>query len=269
MACLGALAGGILSGNLQGAIQGGITGGAFGAVGDAWPEVGSTGNVLGHAAVGCGSGLMSGGGCGSGALSASFSAAAAPFASNFGVVGGTVVSAVVVGTASVLGGGRFANGATTGAFGYLFNYCGHNGCWITAEERALAEAGKPRDFYEMLCRNGDAYGCGAARVVRDEAFLPRLSNIRLETALVDNGVANSRYEAQIITKAIQIDLARAYVDLLDSQGATAANPQWPIRAGISAFHDQTFTRYGAGPVFSGKLSDRYIRNWFDWCPNCK
>jgi hypothetical protein len=34
---------------------------------------------------------------------------------------GTVISAVVGGTASVLGGGKFANGAQTGAFSYLFN----------------------------------------------------------------------------------------------------------------------------------------------------
>jgi hypothetical protein len=36
-------------------------------------------------------------------------------------VQGTIISAVVGGTASVLGGGKFANGAQTGAFSYLFN----------------------------------------------------------------------------------------------------------------------------------------------------
>jgi hypothetical protein len=44
------------------------------------------------------------------------------------MVGGTIVSAVIGGTASVLGGGKFENGATTAAFGYLFNCFAHE-CW--------------------------------------------------------------------------------------------------------------------------------------------
>jgi hypothetical protein len=47
-------------------------------------------------------------------------------ASKWGVfqttVGGTVSAAVVGGTASVLGGGKFANGAVTGAYTMLFNH---------------------------------------------------------------------------------------------------------------------------------------------------
>jgi Restriction endonuclease fold toxin 7 len=31
--------------------------------------------------------------------------------------------------ASVASGGKFADGARAGAFGYLFNHCGHNACW--------------------------------------------------------------------------------------------------------------------------------------------
>lgn len=37
---------------------------------------------------------------------------------------GTAISAVVGGAGSVLGGGKFQNGAITGAFGYLFNEMG-------------------------------------------------------------------------------------------------------------------------------------------------
>ncbi|CAM3722259.1 hypothetical protein RHSA111115_03670 [Rheinheimera salexigens] len=39
---------------------------------------------------------------------------------------GTVVSAVIGGTASVISGGKFANGAQTAAFQYLFNQIGDN-----------------------------------------------------------------------------------------------------------------------------------------------
>jgi hypothetical protein len=42
-----------------------------------------------------------------------------------GAIGGTIKHAVLGGTASALGGGKFANGARTAAFGYLFNEAAH------------------------------------------------------------------------------------------------------------------------------------------------
>lgn len=47
----------------------------------------------------------------------------------------TIQSAIVGGTASVLGGGKFANGAVTGAFGYLFNDAIHYRESSAAEDR--------------------------------------------------------------------------------------------------------------------------------------
>jgi hypothetical protein len=41
------------------------------------------------------------------------------------ILAGVIVSAVVGGTGSVLGGGKFSNGAQTGAFSYLFNCIAH------------------------------------------------------------------------------------------------------------------------------------------------
>lgn len=74
--------------------------------------------------MGCASGAASGSGCGRGAASA----VAGKFASNTfgdapgqGSLGGFVASVVAGGTVSVIGGGKFANGALTAAFGYLFN----------------------------------------------------------------------------------------------------------------------------------------------------
>jgi hypothetical protein len=55
-------------------------------------------------------------------LAAGFSTLAAPFVRQLAggnVVAGTILSAVVGGVASVLGGGKFINGAITGAFAYL------------------------------------------------------------------------------------------------------------------------------------------------------
>ena len=134
----GAISGGIMGGTVKSALIGGATGGMFGAVGDAWPS--GTENVLGHAGVGCASGLMSGSGCGSGAMAAGFSAAATPYINDWNVVGATMASAVIGGTASVLGGGKFENGAQTGAFGYLFNCRQHPGACTTEENRADLKA---------------------------------------------------------------------------------------------------------------------------------
>ena len=78
-------------------------------------------NVAGHALVGCASSAASGGSCESGALSAGVSAAAGPFINTPDRVASLVRNSIVGGLASVAGGGKFANGAVTGAFGYLFN----------------------------------------------------------------------------------------------------------------------------------------------------
>jgi RHS repeat-associated protein len=71
-----------------------------------------------HAAAGCISAAAGGGNCGTGALSGVAGLAGTPY----GMIGAMVAG----GTASVLGGGKFANGAATGAFGYLFNHWAHN-----------------------------------------------------------------------------------------------------------------------------------------------
>jgi len=80
-------------------------------------------NVAGHALVGCASSSASGGSCGDGAKSAAAGAALAPaIPREWRKDGrGLAASMVVGGTTSVIGGGKFANGARTAAFGYLFN----------------------------------------------------------------------------------------------------------------------------------------------------
>ena len=83
--------------------------------------------IIGHAMVGCGSSVASGGSCGSGAMAAGFSKAVSPFVDtidqgNPGVnLQRAMAAAAVGGTASVLGGGKFANGAITAAFGRMYN----------------------------------------------------------------------------------------------------------------------------------------------------
>lgn len=120
----GATAGYIASGGDMRAAGYGALGGAlfFGAgeIGDAY---GQAARVAAHAGAGCISASASGGNCGSGALGAGFSEWAG---SNLPrQYDGFVMRVVLGGTAAELGGGRFANGATTAAFGYLFNFMLH------------------------------------------------------------------------------------------------------------------------------------------------
>jgi hypothetical protein len=86
--------------------------------------------LRGHAAVGCLSAVASGGQCGPGALSAGVGSAAAPLVggiANGSPLIGAGLSGAIGGFASVAGGGKFADGAVTAAFGYLFNQLAHQG----------------------------------------------------------------------------------------------------------------------------------------------
>ncbi|MCY4757407.1 hypothetical protein NYP07_23885, partial [Pelomonas aquatica] len=78
-----------------------------------------------HGVAGCVTSVAAGGKCGPGALSAAFSQAALPYKPN-NIIGGTIASYVIGGTASELGGGKFANGAITASMGYLFNAVQHD-----------------------------------------------------------------------------------------------------------------------------------------------
>jgi RHS repeat-associated protein len=98
-------------------------------------STGHLANIAGHALVGCASAVASGAKCGPGALAGSITSAAGPWINGRGFGFGLVSNTVLGGLASVAGGGKFANGAITGAFGYLFNACAANpkGCVARAD----------------------------------------------------------------------------------------------------------------------------------------
>jgi hypothetical protein len=78
-------------------------------------------NIVGSALVGCGQAAASSGKCGAGALAAGVTSAAGPYLHGLKFEVGLVANAALGGAASVLGGGKFANGAVTGAFQYMFS----------------------------------------------------------------------------------------------------------------------------------------------------
>jgi RHS repeat-associated protein len=170
-AIAGFVSGSIASGTVKGGLQGAVTAGMFTAAGnviaggnafaggssvDNW-GIGSSTAL--HGVIGCISSEMSGGNCGQGALSAAFSKVMTPI--TVGLAGanefaGVMISVAIGGTGSVLGGGKFANGATTAAYGYIFN-CLASKCFATdypKEKRFFHEYTYSTD----MCSENDS-GC--------------------------------------------------------------------------------------------------------------
>lgn len=122
---VGGITGGISSG-WNGVGSGALSAGLFygaGSLTEGLPS-GSFGKVMAHAVAGCVGASATGGNCGSGALSAGFAEFAGPKIGDWGDAN-AFKYAIVGGVASVLGGGKFQNGAMNGAFGYLFNKAAH------------------------------------------------------------------------------------------------------------------------------------------------
>jgi len=126
-------AGGFAAGLIQGrgdlkvAVQGAVTGAAFGQVGD-WAKAGTWGKEMtafAHGVTGGVTGAAFGGDFQSGFLAAGFAQYAGSQLPNMSFEGGLVARMAIGGTASVLGGGKFDNGAMTAAFAYMFNEWQH------------------------------------------------------------------------------------------------------------------------------------------------
>jgi RHS repeat-associated protein len=119
----GGAASGFASGGPEGGVQGALSGALFWGAGE-YTNPGLA-RVAAHAVAGCLSSAAGGGSCKTGALAAGFTEA---IVGNFTITDRTaalVVRMVTGGVAARMGGGKFANGATTAAFGYLFNHLAH------------------------------------------------------------------------------------------------------------------------------------------------
>jgi hypothetical protein len=78
--------------------------------------------ILSHMVIGCAQGMSSGGECGPSAMAAGFGKwVSLEMPHGIDPVLGGVLTTLSGGTASVIGGGKFSNGAMQAAFGYLFN----------------------------------------------------------------------------------------------------------------------------------------------------
>jgi len=127
-------------GDLRQGLISGLTAGAFSltAVGNTLSEIGAVGKTVAHGTVGGLASVASGGNFRSGFIAGAAAkgatevggAAGIPFIDNpegsLQLARNATLAAVVGGTGSVLGGGKFQNGAVTGAFSRLFNDLAHN-----------------------------------------------------------------------------------------------------------------------------------------------
>ncbi|WP_294031886.1 hypothetical protein [Thiolapillus sp.] len=129
----GTFADGFEAGALSG-LQSGISSGIGGASSLDGPSIGNLGagitvkRVLAHGLVGGAFARARGDSFGSGFATGVFTKLSAGKLSESipGKFGGAAASAIIGGTASTLSGGKFANGALSGAFGYLYNQAAHN-----------------------------------------------------------------------------------------------------------------------------------------------
>lgn len=150
-AAVGFVSGGIATGSLKGALIGAFSGAVFHGIGKNFGKLSAAnikngvdgltkfggnmltsaqiaGQIASHAVAGGVISVLGGGKFGHGFLSAGITKGAGgaflPGGENLTageIVGGTIGSAVIAGTVSEITGGKFANGARTGAFQFLFN----------------------------------------------------------------------------------------------------------------------------------------------------
>jgi hypothetical protein len=130
-AFIGAVTGGLGAalngGNMGDVLRGAVIGGISGALTGALHGTSAVVNIAGHGVVGGASNVAMGGKFGDGFLSAAASAATAvtgltdPETSPLSFAGRTAVASIAGGTGSALGGGKFSNGAVTGAMTHLLN----------------------------------------------------------------------------------------------------------------------------------------------------
>jgi len=143
--------GDILRGATIGAVQGAISSGVLHGMGEAaagtFSGIDDMAHVVGHGVVGGASNVAMGGKFSDGFLSAAAGAAAGYLGAykhfqgsgGLNVAGRTAIAGVVGGTTSVLGGGKFANGAYTSAFEHLLNaeMANPNGGWDESPPKAI------------------------------------------------------------------------------------------------------------------------------------
>jgi hypothetical protein len=147
----------------------------------------------------------------------------------------------------VVGGGKFSNGAQTGAFRYLFNESIHHGkkqgIPISDHEKALAGEGTQASrlaFWQSRYSRGDTFALTALKVIDNHSYY-MISNL----------------SSPINNKQLGINLMVDYVDWIDRDYADTNPNNWRgilSNDQITAWHDYSFARTPWSTVYIGRYS---------------
>jgi RHS repeat-associated protein len=293
-AAVGFGAGGVATGSLKGALIGAFTGAAFHKIGayfsdQSWRNElfnlnGSkfggnfltsgqiAGQIASHAAVGGVASTLNGGKFGHGFFSAGVTkgigGAFLPSGDQLSsgqIAKGTLVSAVTGGTASKISGGKFANGAQTGAFQYLFNQA--------------QESIKKWSYENQLKKGTLRQGVDAVGIVKPSEssaarrlFVPKgafafmahgnedgislnYSGIPSSLEEIDEFLSANGYRGDKPILALACDLASS------NMGQILANHYNQPVIGASSGHMYIFGSRSRGYVYRPKNSDAHIKEW--------
>ena len=273
---------------LQAAIIGGLSGVAFAGIGASGlkdiAKIGLHGLTGGVASV------LQGGKFGHGFLSAGFAKAVTTYLpfdklglDGIGdkydgweyVAGRTTVAAISGGTASVIGGGKFENGAKTAAVAHLLNFetgrTQQNNYAITEAERQLVADGKIQKFWESRLAADDPVAKAALASLNppggvvDYLFGGTSINNRLQA------FANVYNDGVLNIDQIRVDLANAHIQFTDLD--TSGVPGLLNPGQIAEYHHQVFSRHGlpstafGGTPFTGAVREAYFTRSI-WCGGC-
>jgi RHS repeat-associated protein len=190
-----------------------------------------------------------------GSFSAGFLAGSAgSYLGSSGNAANTITDAVVGGTVSVIGGGKFANGAQTGAFRYLFNESMHSlkqGVPISDNERILSQNGFREEFWENRDVRGDPFAPTALEVVNDSSVKGWFAN------------ALSAFN----NKELGLNLMVDYVNWIDRDYADTNPNNWSgvlSNDQITNWHDYSFNRT---PWATGYIGNLGPKSWV-CSPSC-
>jgi RHS repeat-associated protein len=280
----GGFAGGFVGsgGDLKAALIGGITGAAAGYIGGSsvFGKEGLTTarRVIAHGVVGGVSSVARGGKFGAGFISSAFTKVVSNpiegFAKGFGAakeVVGAFGAAIVGGTASALGGGKFSNGAQTAAIQYLFNQAASDSGDVreTAAQRKLRLDGDVEGYYRARAAAGDAYAARALLVVQNEytsfdAGLMATANLGLAGTALINGVSYEVRDVQI--RLMNAHATAVELDNLGIKGSLNADQ-------ITRYHHKVFNEIGlpkatfGGTPLTGTMAEVDVWKGL-WCKGC-
>ncbi|MBY5922769.1 FG-GAP-like repeat-containing protein [Ferrimonas balearica] len=247
-AITGFVAGGVATGSLKGALVGAFTGAAFGAL-HGWDVQGfNLGKVAAHGAVGGVSSVLQGGKFGHGFVAAGFVQGVGQVggdslfvdgATEIGDrVGNAVKAALIGGTASAISGGKFANGAVTGAFSRLLNDDAR--ARLTERHRAKINNEIESEAYEKRMLIKKLVGANDVEGIR--ANFPELAHRDDESVLLGAQLYSSdlrRIQALAVNGNLSANMELTANTLLKSGVDALVNPNKMglISNAIGAFND--------------------------------